>query len=91
MPGQSKPAALVVPEEAMKSGVKAWAKALVAAFITGSASALLSALGISGAQAVGVNVSQINLEQLGIITLAGGIVGAAAYLKQSPVPENDVE
>jgi hypothetical protein len=35
---------------------------------------------------VGINITQLNLKQLGVITLAGGVVGAAAYLKQSPVP-----
>ena len=73
----------------MNARVKAWAKALLAAFITGAAGSLLSALGISGAQAVGINVMQLNLKQLGIMTLAGGIVGAAAYLKQSPVPPDN--
>ena len=63
-----------------------WLKALAAAFITGAAGSLLSGLGISGAQAVGLPIQQLDLKQLGVVTLFGGIVGAAAYLKQSPVP-----
>jgi hypothetical protein len=70
----------------MKVTTEQWVKSLVAAFVTGAASSLLSSLGISGAQVVGINITQLNLKQLGVITLAGGVVGAAAYLKQSPVP-----
>jgi hypothetical protein len=70
----------------MSEKFKTWAKALLAATITGAAGSLLSALGISGAQAAGVNVMQLDLKQLWIMTLAGGVVGAAAYLKQSPMP-----
>lgn len=63
-----------------------WGKTLVAAFVTGAASSLLSVLGVSGAQVVGISVQQLNLKQLLAMTLSGGLVGAAAYLKQSPVP-----
>jgi hypothetical protein len=70
----------------MSSRFRTWAKALLAASITGASGSLLAALGISGAQAVGVSVMQLNLKQLTVMTLAGGVVGAAAYLKQSPVP-----
>lgn len=66
-----------------------WIKALVAAFVTGCASSLLATLGISGAEAVGINVAQLNLKQLVIMTVAGGVVGTAAYLKQSPVPPDE--
>lgn len=73
----------------MATQIAKWSKALLAAFITGSAGALLASLGITGAQVVGVNVSQLNLKQLLIMTATGGIVGAAAYLKQSPVPPDE--
>lgn len=69
----------------MKESIKHWAKALLAAFVTGASSSFLSVLGISGAQMVGVQVQQLNPKQLLISTLFGGLVGAAAYLKQSPV------
>jgi hypothetical protein len=70
----------------MTDKVRKWSKALAAAFITGCAGSLLSALGISGAQAAGVDVTQLSLKQLAVMTLAGGIIGMAAYLKQSPLP-----
>jgi hypothetical protein len=63
-----------------------WLKALVAANVTGACSALLSALGITGAQTVGVQVTQLDPKQLLAIVIAGAVVGGAAYLKQSPVP-----
>ena len=70
----------------MTEKVRLWTKALIAAFVTGCSSAALSAVGISGAEAVGVTVTQLNLKQLAIMTVAGGVVGIFAYLKQSPVP-----
>lgn len=73
----------------MKVTTAKWLKALVAAFITGGASSLLSAIGIGSAQAVGVNVPLLDWKQIAILTVAGGIVGAAAYLKQSPVPPDE--
>src|SRR5271157_2318670 len=63
-----------------------WIKALVAAAVTGASNAGLSVLGISGAQAVGIQINQLNGRQVLAAILSGGIVGALAYLKQSPVP-----
>lgn len=69
--------------------LRKWAKALVAAIITGASSSGLSALGVTVADAAGFNVGQLNLKQLGVMTLFGGLVGALAYLKQSPVPPDE--
>lgn len=65
-----------------------WIKLLIAAIVTGAANTGLSALGIATANGIGANVPQLDLKQLGIMLLTGGIVGALAYLKQSPVPED---
>ena len=73
----------------MKITVIHWTKALLAAIITGSANSFLSALGISGANAVGIQIAQLDGRQLLSITVIGGLVGMAAYLKQSPVPPDD--
>ena len=71
--------------------MKHWAKALLAAVITGASSSGLSALGISVADAAGLKIGQLNLQQLGIMMASGGLVGAFAYLKQSPVPPDETE
>jgi hypothetical protein len=66
-----------------------WLRGLVAAFITGASTAGLSALGVTAADAAGAEVGQLNLKQLGIVTLSGGIVGVFAYLQRSPLPRLD--
>jgi hypothetical protein len=59
---------------------------MAAAFVGGTANSFLSALGITGANIVGIHVQQLDLRQLCITTFFGGAVGLALYLKQSPVP-----
>ena len=68
-----------------------WLRGLVAAVVTGFSTSFLSALGVTGAEALGIKVSQLDPKQLGVITLVGGAVGLAAYLKQSPVPPVDLD
>ena len=70
----------------MKTTTELWLKGLMAAVVGGSANSFLSALGITGAQIVGINVQQLSLKQLIVTTVVGGAVGLALYLKQSPVP-----
>jgi len=71
--------------------VKHWAYGLVSAIITGSTTAGFSSLGVVGANTLGANVPQLNLKQLGVILLSGGVVGCLAYLKQSPLPPDIIE
>jgi hypothetical protein len=63
-----------------------WLRGLAGAVITGLSTSFLSALGITGAEMLGVKVVQLDWKQLAVITCMGGAVGLAAYLKQSPVP-----
>lgn len=72
----------------MSNSLTTWLKGLGSAFITGLASSFLSALGISGANAMGIKIDQLVPRQLIIITIMGGAVGAASYLKQSPLPKD---
>jgi len=66
-----------------------WAKGVIAAAIAGSANGI-----ITGFAAVGIDPSHFNLQSgmhatLGIATVSAtmsGIIGVAAYLKQSPLP-----
>jgi hypothetical protein len=65
---------------------KIWFKALIAAIVTGGSSSGLSALGIATASGLGVNVPKIDVKQFLIMLGSGALIGALAYLKQSPVP-----
>lgn len=67
---------------------KHWIHGLGAAFITGLSTAALSVLGVTTADQIGATVLHFSLGQIGAIALAGGIVGALAYLKQSPLPDD---
>lgn len=62
---------------------------MISAIVTGLSTSLLSALGIAGANSVGAEVTQLNPKQVAAITIIGGVVGLAAYLKQSPIPAEE--
>lgn len=66
--------------------LETWVRGLFAAFLSGASTSLLSALGVSGAAELGVSIPRLTFKQMGVIALVGGIVGLAAYLKQSPIP-----
>jgi hypothetical protein len=70
--------------------LETWLRGVVAAFISGASTSFLSALGVSGAQAVGITMPSLTFGQMGVIALVGGLVGLAAYLKQSPIPPDPV-
>jgi branched-subunit amino acid ABC-type transport system permease component len=73
----------------MKLNWTLWLKGLTAAVVGGFANSFLSALGITGAQIVGIHVQQLDLRQLITTTVVGGAVGLMLYLKQSPVPPDE--
>ncbi len=75
----------------MKHKTRLWWRSLFAAGITGAASTALSAAGIATANGLGANVPQLDLKQVGVMLLSGGVVGLLAYLKQSPVPPEEPE
>ena len=81
--------ALVLTAPKAWEQVKLWLRGIIAAFITGASTAGLSALGVTAADAAGAEVGALNLKQLGIICLSGGIVGVFAYLQRSPLPQLD--
>ncbi len=66
---------------------RAWFHGLAAAFIGGSASALMADQGVSLMHRFGADVQLLNLKTLAAITLSAGISSAAAYLSKSPLPE----
>ena len=73
-------------------GLELWLKGLAAAAIAGAANGV-----ITGFAAVGIDPAHFNLQSglkatLGIASvsaLMSGIIGVAAYLKQSPLPVKD--
>ncbi len=73
----------------MNPKTKLWLKALIASVVSGAANAASATLGISAANLVGIKIEPLNLQQLGSVSLSGGIIGLIFYLKQSPVPPDD--
>jgi hypothetical protein len=69
-----------------------WAKGLLAAAIAGAANGV-----ITGFAAVGIDPAHFNLQAglrptlaiAGVSAVMSGIIGVAAYLKQSPLPADD--
>jgi len=69
-----------------------WAKGLLAAAIAGAANGV-----ITGFAAVGIDPAHFNLQAglrptlaiAGVSAVMSGIIGVAAYLKQSPLPAAD--
>jgi len=59
-----------------------WAKGLLAAVITGVANAFLAAV----VSPETFNTTPEGMKKLGIMLLLSGGIGAATYLKQSPIP-----
>ena len=59
-----------------------WLKGLLAAVITGVSNAFLAAV----VSPETFNTSAEGLKKLGIMLLLSGAIGAATYLKQSPIP-----
>ncbi len=59
-----------------------WLKGLAAAVITGVSNAFLAAV----VSPETFNTSTEGLKKLGIMLLLSGAIGAATYLKQSPIP-----
>lgn len=73
-------------------GLDLWLKGLAAAAIAGAANGV-----ITGFAAVGIDPTHFNLQAglrptlaiAGVSALMSGIIGVAAYLKQSPLPANN--
>lgn len=59
-----------------------WLKGLIAAVITGVSNAFLAAV----VSPETFNTSPEGLKKLGTMLLLSGAIGAATYLKQSPIP-----
>jgi hypothetical protein len=69
-----------------KGGWQLWLRLMLANIITGGASTVLSALGITGAKALGVKVVELDFNSIVVMFISGGIIGFFSYIKQSPLP-----
>ena len=66
-----------------------WLHGLGAALISGFCQAFLAILGVDGAKYVGVDVADLSGKQVLITSIIGGLISAALYLKQSPLPPEE--
>lgn len=66
-----------------------WSYGLFGGMIGGGASAVTAWLGMSAAQAAGVDVPTLNWKAMGVIAVTGIVTHAMAYLAKSPLPPLD--
>lgn len=67
-----------------------WLHGLGSAVITGASTALLSSLGVTAVTDFGImKTPSLTWRQMFVIMGVSGLVGACAYLKQSPLPQLD--
>jgi hypothetical protein len=66
--------------------ISEWIKTLVAGVISGSANAIIAAIGVPVAAAAGVPVKPLDWQQIGAVAISGGFIAAVTYLQKSPLP-----
>lgn len=71
--------------------IEFWLWNLVRAFVTGSIQAGGAALGVAGADAVGIKMPELTIRQIGVIFIWGGIAGTILYLSKSPLPDINIQ
>ena len=77
---------LKVIQQLKTGGWRLWLRLLLANVISGGATTVLSALGLSGAKAVGFKVIELDFNSIVVLFVSGAITGLFTYLKQSPLP-----
>jgi hypothetical protein len=70
----------------MSRNSKLWLHGLVGGTITGAAQTVLGSLGVKLADLAGMQVPPLDFKQTAILFASGGLVGALAWLRQSPLP-----
>lgn len=63
-----------------------WAYGLVGGCIGGGVSSLGAKFGLDGLHAMGVDVPQLTIKQMGYVFLAGVITHGVTYVMKSPLP-----
>lgn len=67
--------------------IEFWLYGLASAFIGGFSSALAAYVGGPVAKDIGIDVKPLDLKQSAMVAVSAGIISAAFYLKQSPLPK----
>ena len=76
----------------MSSNVNIWLHGLIAALVSGGASAVTAGITISAIDPAHFNFGHdifITLKLMSALFITSGLLGAFGYLKQSPVPPPD--
>ena len=73
----------------MRNTWRPWAYTFLVTVISGSANQVLSFLGISGAQALGINVPSLNWNSVWVMFCSAAFVHALTYLAKSPLPKDE--
>lgn len=71
--------------------MRLWYHGIISGLITGTANTILAILGAASGNAIGFTMPSFTLKQVCVLTLVGGIVGAAAYIVKSPLPAPEPE
>jgi hypothetical protein len=66
----------------MDNGISVWVKGLVAAIVGGAANAIT----VIVVDPINFNLAE-GFGKVGQVAIVGALIAAAAYLKQSPIPE----
>jgi len=65
---------------------RVWISGLSATVIHGAAAAGGAFVGLATAKGLGIDVPQLNVQQLGVVLLSAGLSSLFAYLRKSPIP-----
>ena len=69
---------------------ESWLYGLFSGIISGVSTTILSVIGVTAVDQIGLSIKQFDLRQLGMLATVSGIIGAAMYLKQSPLPKEEI-
>jgi hypothetical protein len=73
----------------LRLSFKEWLHQLWDAAVQGGANAALAAMGLAGANSLGVAVQPLDYKQTGAIFVAGGVVKILEFLRTKPSPDLD--
>lgn len=75
----------------MKTSERNWFRTLFGSAISAMAGAGSGFLGMNGAHGLGIDVPTLNFKSLGVLLLTSGLASIFLFLKQSPLPPDDID